>query len=50
MSLAGYARRAKTRSGTLIARPGQDVPFLGGGIIPQEITQKCYTLTKKLGR
>jgi hypothetical protein len=55
MSLAGCVQRAlKTRSGTLIARPRQDVllypsvveGFQSGGIIPQDFLRKFRPLSR----
>jgi hypothetical protein len=56
MSLAGCVQRAlKTRSGTLIARPRQDVllypsvveGFQSGGIIPQDFLRKNSPLLSR---
>jgi hypothetical protein len=54
LSLAGIRSLDQTRSGTLIARPGQDVPSFraksknqGDKIIPQEITLKFQYFTNK---
>jgi hypothetical protein len=54
LSLAGIRSLDQTRSGTLIARPGQDVPSFrvesknkGEKIIPQEINLNFQYFTNK---